>query len=54
MAEPPLPRDAHAEQTMQLEGKTLHYTATVGTLPVRDSKGALSGEVVYHRVHDGG
>jgi carboxypeptidase C (cathepsin A) len=27
--------------------KTLHYTVTVGTLPVRDSKGALSGEVVY-------
>ena len=37
-----------------MEGKTLHYTVTVGTLPVRDGKGALSGEVVYHRVHDGG
>src|ERR1700738_1834891 len=47
MAEPPLPPDAHAEQSIQMEGKTLHYTATVGTLPVRDSKGALSGEVVY-------
>jgi carboxypeptidase C (cathepsin A) len=44
---PPLPADAHAEQTMQMDGKTLHYTVTVGTLPVRDSKGALSGEVVY-------
>jgi carboxypeptidase C (cathepsin A) len=44
---PPLPADAHVEQSMQLEGKTLHYTVTVGTLPVRDSKGALSGEVVY-------
>src|ERR1700677_2112838 len=44
---PPLPADAHVAQTMQLEGKTLHYTVTVGTLPVRDSKGALSGEVVY-------
>src|SRR5579862_810244 len=47
MAEPPLPADAHVEQTIQMDGKTLHYTATVGTLAVRDSKGALSGEVVY-------
>ena len=47
MAEPPLPADAHVEQSIQLDGKTLHYTATVGTLAVRDSKGALSGEVVF-------
>ena len=47
VAEPPLPPDAHVEQSIQMEGKTLHYTVTVGTLPVRDSKGALSGEVVY-------
>src|SRR5260370_14526375 len=47
VTEPPLPPDAHAEQSIQLEGKTLHYTVTVGTLPVRDRKGALSGEVVY-------
>ena len=47
VAEPPLPPDAHAEQSIQMEGKTLHYTVTVGTLAVRDGKGALSGEVVY-------
>jgi carboxypeptidase C (cathepsin A) len=47
VAEPPLPPDAHVEQSIQMEGKTLHYTVTVGTLAVRDSKGALSGEVVY-------
>ena len=47
LAEPPLPPDAHVEQSIQIEGKTLHYTVTVGTLPVRDSKGALSGEVVF-------
>jgi carboxypeptidase C (cathepsin A) len=47
VAQPPLPPDAHAEQSIQMDGKTLHYTVTVGTLPVRDSKGALSGEVVY-------
>lgn len=44
---PPLPPDAHVEQTMQLNGKTLHYTVTVGTLPVRDSDGKEVGEVVY-------
>src|ERR1700738_2462612 len=41
VTEPPLPPDAHAEQSIQMEGKTLHYTVTVGTLAVRDSKGAL-------------
>jgi carboxypeptidase C (cathepsin A) len=45
--EPPLPSDAHVEQSIQMDGKTLHYTVTVGTLAVRDSKGALSGEVVF-------
>ncbi len=45
--------DAHVEQTIQMDGKTLHYTATVGTLAVRDSKGALSGEVVYTAYIDG-
>ncbi len=54
VAEPPLPPDAHVEQSIQMEGKTLHYTVTVGTLPVRDSKGALSGEVVYTAYIDGG
>lgn len=44
---PPLPPDARAEQSITLDGKPLHYSVTVGTLPVRDSKGALSGEVVY-------
>lgn len=31
---------------MQLDGKTLHYTVTVGTLPVFD-QGKKTGEVVY-------
>ena len=47
VALPPLPADAHVAQMMTLEGKSLHYTATVGTLPVRDGKGVLSGEVVF-------
>ena len=43
---PPLPPEAHAAQTIQLEGKTLHYTVTVGALPTRDSDGKVAGEVV--------
>lgn len=44
---PPLPADAHVEQSMQLDGKTLRYTVTVGKIPVRDEKGKIAGEVVY-------
>jgi carboxypeptidase C (cathepsin A) len=44
---PPLPADAHVEQTMVLNGKTLHYTVTVGTLPVRNNEGHETGQVVY-------
>ena len=45
---PPLPADAHVEQTMQLEGRTLKYTATVGTIPVYSADGTKkTGEVVF-------
>jgi len=44
--EPPLPPDAHVAQTIQLDGKPLRYTATVGTMPVYDKDGKKSGEVV--------
>src|SRR5438045_9770082 len=37
---PPLPPDAHVDQTMQLGGRTLKYTATVGTIPVYSADGA--------------
>jgi carboxypeptidase C (cathepsin A) len=43
----PLPPDAHVEQTMELNGKTSHYTVTVGTLPVHDSDGKETGQVIY-------
>ncbi|HLK66891.1 MAG TPA: hypothetical protein VKU19_25835 [Bryobacteraceae bacterium] len=43
--EAPLPADAHVTQTIQLDGKTLHYTVTVGALPVFDN-GKKTGEVV--------
>jgi carboxypeptidase C (cathepsin A) len=44
--ESPLPPDAHTTQSIQLEGKPLAYTVTVGTLPVYDN-GKKTGEVVY-------
>src|SRR5215470_19322973 len=44
---PPLPPDAHVQQSIELNGKTLHYTATVGTLPVRDKEGKEAGRVVF-------
>jgi carboxypeptidase C (cathepsin A) len=44
---PALPPDKSVPQTMVLDGRTLHYTVTVGTLPVRDKDGKKSGEVVY-------
>ncbi len=43
----PLPADASASQSIQLNGKTLHYTVTVGTIPVKDKNGKTAGEVVY-------
>jgi carboxypeptidase C (cathepsin A) len=43
----PLPADAHVSQSIEIGGKALPYTATVGTLPVYDSTGKKSGEVVY-------
>ncbi len=43
---PPLPSETHASQQMQLDGKTLKYTVTVGALPVRDKDGKVAGQVV--------
>jgi len=43
---PPLPAEAHTQQSIQLDGKTLKYTVTVGALPVRDKDGKLAGQVV--------
>lgn len=44
---PPFPADASVKQSMRLDGRTLNYTATVGSLPVRDDKGKKIAEVVY-------
>jgi carboxypeptidase C (cathepsin A) len=43
---PPLPPPAHVQQQITLNGKTLKYTVTVGTIPVRDKDGKVAGEVV--------
>ncbi|CAD0338534.1 hypothetical protein NCPPB940_26360 [Xanthomonas hortorum pv. taraxaci] len=43
----PLPADASVRQSTRVAGRTLSYTATVGTLPVRDAQGKTTGEVVF-------
>jgi carboxypeptidase C (cathepsin A) len=43
----PLPADAHVEQSTTVDGKALKYTATVGTLPVKNAEGKAVGEVVF-------
>ncbi|WP_448121415.1 S10 family peptidase [Xanthomonas arboricola] len=43
----PLPADASVRQNTRVGGRTLSYTATVGTLPVRDAQGKTTGEVVF-------
>lgn len=43
----PLPADKSVPQTITVHGKTIHYTATVGTIAVKDEKARVVGEVVY-------
>lgn len=45
---PPLPADVTTEQTVRTEHGLLQYSATVGTLAVRDPEGKEIGRVVYH------
>ena len=51
---PPLPADAHAEQTIQLNGKTLKYTVTVGTLPALRQGQQEERRRGVHRLHGRG
>ncbi len=39
--------DKSVEQTITVQGKTLHYTATVGTIRLTDAQGKPTGDVVY-------
>jgi len=43
----PLPADAQVAQSISLDGKTLHYTVVVGTLPVNDTDGKKIADVVF-------
>lgn len=44
---PTLPPDAHVAQSIHLDGKVINYTATVGTLQVKNAEGKATGEVVF-------
>jgi carboxypeptidase C (cathepsin A) len=44
---PPLPADTHVDQTIQLDGKPLKHTVTIGTLPVYGNDGKKSADVVF-------
>ena len=44
---PAFPADASVKQVIHIAGKTVNYTATVGSLPVRDAKGKKIAEVVF-------
>ncbi|MEJ2408503.1 MAG: peptidase S10 [Novosphingobium sp.] len=44
---PPFPEPKSIAQTAVIGGKTVRYKATVGSLPVKDDKGKVIGEVVY-------
>jgi len=43
----PLPHDKSVEQTVTVNGRTLHYTATVGTIALEGKDGKPTAEVVY-------
>jgi carboxypeptidase C (cathepsin A) len=44
---PPLSEDKSVAQTVTVHGKTLHYTATVGTIKLTAPDGHATGEVVF-------
>ena len=43
---PPLPADKTVRQSAVIGGRTIAYDATVGTIPVRDARGKVIGQVV--------
>ena len=44
---PPLPDDKSVRQTAVIGGRTISYTATVGTIPIYNDDGKKIGQVVY-------
>ena len=43
----PLPADKSVPQTITVNGKTLHYTATVGTITLKGKDDKPTGVVMY-------
>ena len=43
----PLPADKSVPQTVRVNGKTLQYTATVGTIRLKDDEGKSTADVMY-------
>src|ERR1700691_6314122 len=43
----PLPADKSVPQTITVNGKTLHYTATVGTITLKNKDDKPTGVVMY-------
>ncbi len=48
---PEVAADKSVAQTITVHGKTLHYTATVGTIRLTDEKGKPTGGCDVYRVH---
>lgn len=44
---PDLPEDKTIRQSATIGGRKISYDATIGTIPVRDKKGKVIGQVVY-------
>lgn len=44
---PPLPPNKSLEQSVVVDGQTVHYTVTVGTIDARDPDGKVAGKVVF-------
>jgi carboxypeptidase C (cathepsin A) len=42
-----LPEDKSVPQTITVNGKVIHYTATVGTIHLKDAMGKPTGDVMY-------
>ena len=42
-----LPADKSVAQTITVNGRTIHYTATVGTIALKAKDGKTTGEVIY-------
>jgi carboxypeptidase C (cathepsin A) len=42
-----LPEDKSVAQTITVNGKVIHYTATVGTIHLKDAMGKPTGDVMY-------